>query len=243
MATQKKMGNNVLKALAAAQKLFEKGQILPTNMAPKNPVINAALDLATYLPNTVYGQGIVGPTADMTRNVRNTIQGEPLVPYNDLASPLSKLGYQAGNALNNQTMPDIPMNGSETTQNALGGINPIITALTLQALLKSVGGNVGALQNAYKQAGQRLPIKQQLPPDWQHTSLGQLQEMHQVQSGVAPLAQLDQAMRAGNYRGVIEAAGKILQAPKSSPLAPYQNSLKQYTEPAYKNLVQTTHGG
>lgn len=214
MAGKATKGSGILHALTQAQRLFQQGQLVPTNMAPDNPTLNTALNAAAYLPNAIYGQGVIAPTNDITQNAVNLAQGQQPVPYNQLQSGASKLGYQAGNAIN--PMQGVPQDLPTAGENAMEGIGPILTALITKSAYKLMSDSVGnarSLAKVYQEAGKTVP-------NTMPQSSGALQLQHQAVSA-SPLDQLDRAFTLKDYKTAIPMAQRIMADPA---MADYQSS-------------------
>lgn len=148
--------------------------------------MNTALNAAAYLPNQIYGQGIVAPVNDATHNAMNLMQGQQPVPYDQLQSGATKLGYQAGAAINpTQGVPqDLPTAGANTMQ----GVSPALHALLIKNIL-STAAKGKDLIDAYKAAGEAGK-----PKEWNMASIRALQQ--QSQQAVQGLQEQIQAARS-----------------------------------------------
>jgi S1-C subfamily serine protease len=162
------------RAITQLQALFGAGKVVPTDIMPENPAMNTALNAAAYLPNKIYGEGIVAPTNDITRNAMNLLQGQPPIPYEQLQSGATRLGYQAGAAIN--PMPGVPSDVGEGVGNALQGATPALTALLLRSItegLNDTAQSTKGLYDAYRAAG-RQAVPPGVPAQFQGMTLEQI---------------------------------------------------------------------
>jgi len=176
---------NILQPFAQAQNFIENGRtptILPTSKTQFN-----LSNPSTYAPTAYnFGAGIVNnvaqtagnTTLDLVTNTGRTLGGaRPLLNYNQTRSPFTKLGYQAGGALNSQSVQQygINMGMNEALGNAGAGVDYLtnfmggakgLQLLKSQAPLKVLikqGIKEGAALGAASMGGQALYSNRQAP--------------------------------------------------------------------------------
>lgn len=98
-------------------------------------------------PGESLGEGTYGrtmikpfekPVTDIYNVNKNYIEGNGMLPYEELQSPATKLTYQALSALGNKNVGDVPTNGREVVGNVAEQGGDIIKAILLDRLFGNV---------------------------------------------------------------------------------------------------------
>lgn len=128
---------NVANTLGEVQNRFNSGELIkPIQFNSNDNLITKGEKFVANIPiglaNSVYGKGLTATSSDMFNNVRNVIQDQPITPYSQLNSGLSKLGYQTAASIDPSSIArtQAPKLGSikQTLGNAASGVMPIIDA-------------------------------------------------------------------------------------------------------------------
>ena len=161
-----KVLQELVKKLAQAQNFIESpkstADLVPqvkTGGKVNDFVGNIALNIA----KNIVAKGVVDPSLDYAANAGRSIRGEPLMPYEQVKSPITRAGYQIATLMPESMQSGLPRdtktNFREYAGNIGGIASPILDASTgsyasnaAKAIVPS-GGAMNAIKQALVQGG------------------------------------------------------------------------------------------
>jgi hypothetical protein len=143
----------VAQGLVKTQQYFQSPQALTpfptikTNQNDKLPmqIGKAVANIPSDIGNTIVGKGILAPSYDLGTNIGKTITNQPLTPYSQLQSPITRLGYQTAGVYQPTSNTD---RLKQTAGNLAGIAEPILTSYLPKGIIKL--GAKPTLQKAVK---------------------------------------------------------------------------------------------